>query len=105
MEVLIAYKMLQYFIFKVNIKILKKFDTVFIAQYLYYYPLILVLILYTYIDMKRVDDNHGLYFNDREDRWELKDALLQQILEYQKVTWDKYYILIVIIVFYILSYV
>lgn len=54
---LIAYQALQFFISKVNIEILEKFDALTIAQYKCYCPLLLIIILYIYIGIKDMNNN------------------------------------------------
>lgn len=57
MEVLIAHRVLQLLIIKINIEILEKFDIFTIAQYQLYCALLLIIVLYIYIGINSVNDN------------------------------------------------
>lgn len=97
--------MLWLLISKVNIETLEKFDALIITQCQYYCVLLLIVVLHTCIDIKNINDNQMLDFNDKEkNKVELGDALSQKILKDQEVTYGRDYILIVTILLYMLCY-
>lgn len=84
-EALLVYKILQ-LISKVNVKILKKFDTIFITKYWRYCAPLLISILHIYNSKDIVDDNQRLFSNNKKDRFELEDTLSQKISKNYQVT-------------------
>lgn len=69
--------MLRFFISKINIKTLGKYDVLAIAQCQRYYVSLPTKILHICISIKSVDDNQALDSNDeKEDGVELRDVLL-----------------------------
>lgn len=80
MKTLVVYKVLQLSISKINVETLGKFDALAIAWYQRHCVLLPTMVLYICINIKSVDDNQTLNFNnEEEDKVELEDILLHKI--------------------------
>lgn len=66
--------------------------------------ILLILILYICTQIKIIDDDQKLHFDDKKNRLKLENTLPQKIPENQKVTYNRDYILIATITFCILCY-
>lgn len=82
-EVLITHKVLWLFISKINVEILGKFDALSITQYQHYYTSLLTSVLHTYTGIKSIENDQKLQFNEKKGGLELRNTLLQKILEDQ----------------------
>lgn len=72
---LVAYKVLWFLISKVNMEILKKFNTLSIAQCQCRCMPLIISSLHIYMDIKSIKNDQKFQSNDEKDRLKLGDRL------------------------------